>query len=345
MRKILPMAAPAIRCYANYAHIFSILGAQAENYYPWLYNHYVQLCVPDDYRTFPVDYMVEGMYTNTPNLFSSRIEREVAVNIRKGIINYIRFAIDNGYYIFMMLEVNQIAAYKDSNMRFHEPLLYGYDDEKDEIYFMDTYKNGIYSKGTASYTEIVNATGNELNWNKFRLTNLGLDVLCMKYKDLNEHFIFNKYTYIKLLRHYVNKIDTYQSFWEVPGVTRGKTISYICGIGIYVLMRKHLQYVEKDAGELIDIRGFYVILEHKKLLQKALLYLLGEQWEEKFPLEARLMQAEIKNATVCLNLCLKYNITKNNSTVEEIISRASVMEEDEKILFPNLIKIIESIPF
>ena len=145
MRRVLPMKVPIIRSYANYAHIFAVLDAQGENYYPWLYNHYVQLCVPNEYSMFPVDYMVTGMYTNTPNFFTSRIERKMAVTMRNGIVDFIKFAIDNGYYIFMMLEVSQIAAYK--GMRFHEPLLYGYDDEKEEIYFADTYLNGKYAMG------------------------------------------------------------------------------------------------------------------------------------------------------------------------------------------------------
>ena len=196
MKKILPMSIPAIRCYANYAHIFSILGAQSENYYPWLYNHYVQLCVPDDDSMFPVDYMVEGMYTNTPNLLTNRVKREVAVSIRNGIINFIRSSIDDGYYIFLELEVGRLAAYKETDFKFHAPLLYGYDDEKEEIYFTDTYIDGKYSNGVASFAEIVSAIGSESNWNQVSINGLGLDLLCMKCKEIREPFSFNKKTYI-----------------------------------------------------------------------------------------------------------------------------------------------------
>ena len=339
MKKVLPMTIPIIRSYANYAHIFAILDTHGENYYPWLYNHYVQLCVPDDYKTFTVDYMVTGMYTNTPSLFTSRIERKMAVAIRNGIINFIKFAIDNDYYIFLMLEVSHIAAYK--GMRFHEPLLYGYDDEKEEIYFADSYMKGKYSKGIATYAEIVKATGDEARWNNFRMSNLGLDVLCMKYRDMKERFVFNKNTYVMFLNNYVNQVDTYNFFGRIPGVTRGEATPNICGIGIYTILQKHLQFVREEANAYIDVRGFYVILEHKKLLENTLTFLLGEQWKEVFPTEWQLVQEEIKNATLCLNLCLKYNVVKSNKILSKIGEYATVLEETEKGLFPQLIKIIE----
>ena len=340
MRKVLPMKVPLIRSYANYAHIFSILDTHGENYYPWVYNHYVQLCVPDDYSIFPVDYMVTRMYTNTPNFFTSRLERKMAVTIKSGILNFIRFAIDNGYYIFMMLEVSHIAAYEW--MRFHEPLLYGYDDEKEEIYFADTYMNGKYSEGIATYTEIVNATGDELNWNTFHTTNLGLDVMCMKYRDMKEEFVFNKNTYIHFLNCYINQEDTYNFFGKIPGVTRGDVTPNVCGIGIYNILQKHLQFVREDVNAFIDKRGFYVILEHKKLLEKTMAFLLGECWKEVFPVEWQLVQEEVKNATICLYLCLKYNVTQDVRILNRISEYAIILEQTEKSLFPNLIKIVEN---
>ena len=342
MKNILPMAIPAIKCYANYAHISSILGEKSKNYYPWIYNHYIQLYVPDDYKEFPVDYMVTGMYTNTPNLFTSRIERGVAVNIRNGIINFIRFSIDNGYYIYMELEVEKIAAYANSGLQFHDPLLYGYDDEKEEIYFADTYINGKYSKGIASYSEMVNATGNVSDWSKFYVTDLQLDILCMKYRDLKKQFLFCKDTYTELLTYYVNKIDARKYFWEIPGVTNRGERANKCGIGIYNVLKKHLQFVKASSDRLIDKRGFYVILEHKKLLEKSLEFLLGNGWKEVYPLEARLIKKEIEDATICLQLCLKYNITKADKIVDKINEYAIELEETEKVLFPNLIRIVEN---
>lgn len=340
MTKVLPLVAPAIKSYSNHAHIFSILGAQKENYYPWLYNHYVQLYAPDDSRSFLVDYMIDGMYTDTPNLFTCRIERRVALSIKDGIINFLRFMIDNGYYIYTDLNVSKIEAYKDENMEIHDPLLYGYDDELEEIYFIDTYKRGKYSTGVATYTEILEAIGNEANWDKMRVSDLDLDLLCMKCKNHNTMFRFNVETYVKLLEDYINKKDSYKSFWQIPGVIKGPEEHYICGIAIYDLMRKHLEYVRENDSNL-DKRGFFVILEHKKILEQTMLYLLGENWKEQYVEESRLLQNEIDKATIALRLCLKYTITKEKDILEKLGKYAIELVENEKRLFPKIIEILK----
>ena len=342
MKKILQIADPEIRCYANYAHIFSILGANSNDYCAWIYNHYVQLHVPDTYETFAVDYMVGGMYNNTPNLLTSRVEREIAVNCGGGVIEFIKFVINKGYYVYMELDVGKIRAYNGTGMRFHDPLLFGYDDEKEEVYFADTYVEGKYSKGTASYKEIINAVGNSGNWSEFQVTTLGLDILCMRYRALDECFPFNKNTFIKLLNYYINEVDAHEFFGGIHGEASWKRKVNICGIGIYNILKKHLQHVKGCANTFVDKRGFYVILEHKKILEKSFVYLLGEEWNERYPFEAELMQSVIKNAAICLRLCLKYNITKDERILDKISEHAIMLEDTERVLIPNMIRIIES---
>lgn len=74
----------------------------------------------------------------------------------------------------------------------NDPLLYGYDDERQEIYYADTYKNGKYAFGIAGYEEIERAFGTEEQWNSWEATDWVLNVVCMKPKNLDVHFEFNK---------------------------------------------------------------------------------------------------------------------------------------------------------
>lgn len=110
MKKILPITAPQIKSYANHAHVDSILRGQSELYIPWVCNYYVQLSVPEDFREYKVDYVIPNLFTYAPNLFVSRIERNIAFDIKNGVINFLRYYINNGYYIYTLLEVNQIEV-------------------------------------------------------------------------------------------------------------------------------------------------------------------------------------------------------------------------------------------
>ena len=339
MKKILGMSSPIIRAYAKHAHIFSILGAQSEEYIPWVYNYYVQLSVPEGYSEFNADYLIPSIFTYAPNLFVSRIERQMAFGIKDGIINFLKYYIDKGYYIYTLLQVDQIDAYKNSALWTHDPLLYGYDDDKEEFYFADTYIDGKYTLGVASYEEIIRAAGTQKNWEEWNATDWVLDVVCMKYKNLNVKFTFNKAMYIELLSDYLEQKDSYHLHWGVQGWEKGKSAKEIFGIGIYSFLQKYLSEVQKEKRGL-DQRGFYVILEHKKNMEKTLKYILGEDWKDKYADEESLLHKVIEDATIMLNLCIKYNSTGDEKILNKIHLYVLKLEKNEKILFPRLIDVL-----
>lgn len=339
MRKILPMAIPDVRAYANHAHIFSILGARSSQYLPWIYNYYVQLYTQDITEEFPVDYMIPSLFTYAPNLFASRLDRKVAFDIKEGVINFLKYQINKGYYIYTCFAVNRINIYQNK-FRTHDPLIYGYDDEKEEVYFADTYHNGHYAFGVASYSEITEAAGTESEWAEWGLTEWQLDVVCMKYKDLGVNFKFNKEMYVSLLLDYLQQKDSKMVHWGVVGWTKGPEVKKVLGIGIYPLARRHIQEACERRRE-IDLRGLYVLLEHKQIMSKALGYIWGEQWKGLYEQESRLLHEIIEEATIILNLSIKYNITMKAEITETIMRHIYIIEKLEKIFFANLIKKLE----
>lgn len=341
MKKILPLGTPIIRGYANHAHISSILRNQSEQFIIWTYNYYVQLYVPYDLREFKVDYLIPSIYNYAPNLFTSRMERKVALGLRNDFINFINYYIDCGNYIYTLLDVKQIAAYRHTFFKLHDPLLYGYDDEKGEVYFADTYLNGKYTLGMASYDEVTRAVGDEEAWTRWGATDWELDVLCMKYKESGVTFHFDKRMYTDLLAEYIEERDSFDIHWGVRGWTRGSKIRRACGTGVYSFLQEYLR-VEKKEKRGLDKRGFYIILEHKQILEKTIIYIMGERWEDRFPFEWQLLQSVINMATIMLNLSLKYNMTKREILLEKIGQYAIELEASEKILFPRLIELIKN---
>lgn len=336
MKKILPLASPAVRAYSKHAHVFSILGARSSLYLPWIYNYYVQLSVPESPHQFAVDYLIPSIFQYAPNLYVSRIERNVAFGVKTRILDFIKFQIEMGYYIYTYFAVDRIAAYHCEPLQTHDPLIYGYDDEREEIYLADTYPNGHYTHRVASYDEIISAAGAESEWTTWERREAALDVICMKYKDLDVHFEFNKEMYASLLMEYLEQKNSKSLHWGVAGWSKGKKAKRIYGIGIYSSLQQHVHLIGEEKRE-IDIRGVYVIVEHKQIMEKAIECSLGTHWKKQYPYESQLYQEIVKKVTILLNLCLKYNFTKKNEIHESIsryIAEIKCMEKEfwEKIV-------------
>lgn len=336
MKNILPMGEPIVRAYGNHAHIFSILSAKSTQYLPWVYNYYIQLYVPCDYREFKVDYIIPSIYTYAPNLFVSRLERNMVRSNGGEIVDFIKFCIENGYYIYTLLDVKKIKAYEQTYFKNHDPLLYGYDDEKREIYFADTFLNGKYGYGVASYEEVAYAFGTKQDWGNWNQSEWVLDIRCMKYKDLDVRFRFNRDMYVNLLFDYLDGEDSYDKYWNVQGWEKGPQITYMCGIEIYTFIQEYLR-IRKERGKRLDQRGFFVIWEHKNILNKTLIYIWGEQWNITYPVINELLQTAIKTAAIMLKLCLKYNISMDKIIINRIDECARFLKDIEKELFTSLI--------
>lgn len=339
MKKILPMGVPIVKCYSKHAHIFSILGAQTSQYLVWVYNYYVQLYFPEEHREFIADYLIPSIFTYAPNLFVSRIERTVAYDIKGGIIEFLKDYIDKGYYIYTLLDVSKIATYHCESFHKHDPLIYGYDDEKMEFYFADIYQKGKYETGIASYDEIVDAFGAEQQWKNWNASEWVLDVVCMKYKDLDVRFQFDKEMYVELLTNYIEKENSYSKHWGVQGWEKGITPKKRYGIDIYSFVREYIEKERMDRRGL-DVRGFYVIMEHKMILEKTIEYLLGDSWKKNYVLLCDLLQLEINEVSYMLNACLKYNATGIVTFLDKIREYTLLLEENERKLVPELIDII-----
>ena len=335
MEKILPIAAPIINCFPRYGHTFSIVGAHTQEHLPWVYNFFVQLYSPDKLNgEARVDYMYPDIYNKLPWLEINYIKKEIGYKIMKGL-ELIKTYIDAGYYFYAFFKVDEIAAYKN-HLHYHDPLIYGYSDEKEEFYFADNYKNGKYGLGVASYKEMESAINNYAREDPFH-------IICIKYKNDKKWktFQFDKEAYISFLRDYVEQTNCARC-WAVPGVNYKFMEGRRWGIGVYSYIQEYLDEMKKS-NMWADHRGLYVILEHKRILEKALTYMLGEQWKEKYPLVWELIEKDIRMANIALHLFLKYEITLDKQILDKVKFYIAGLEENDYRLFPCLISILESV--
>jgi len=344
MRNVLSISHPIIDSYPIFGHITTIVPKESEAGLTWFYNYFVQINTytyyvpktPEDKMTeFRIYYEAPSPYSMMGNFKNEYISRAKFNQHWKDIVSFVKYFIDQRKYVYILTDVSKIKIYHLNAFYIHDPLLYGYDDEKKEIYFTDNYKYGKYSSGIMSYEELRSATesfaknGTDVDW-------MG-GYQCIQYQEEKTENLFDKELYANLLSCYMEAkstgefVDphTYMMPWEHK----------IWGMDIYPAMDKYLTAMVNAGGQL-DRRAFYVLQEHRILMEKALVYALGETWQSWYPLEAKWLQDEIRIASIMLTLSLKNNITKDVTIIEKIKPYLVELEELDKRLFPSLIHLI-----
>lgn len=66
MKKELLMGNPIIKCYPNYAGVFSIMDAYTKDYVPWVYNYFIQLAIPIHHTGLRIDFDVPNVIESLP---------------------------------------------------------------------------------------------------------------------------------------------------------------------------------------------------------------------------------------------------------------------------------------
>lgn len=337
MINILPVAKPILDSYPSHGAVFSILEAHTQDYLPWVYNLYVQLSAPESFKYGNrLNFLVpDPMRDCCPWLQTINMNRNLALKI-SDITDLIKHYIDHDYYFYACFNVQQISAYHISSVFNHEVLIYGYNDTKKEFYFSDNYKHGKYSHGIASYKEIEKAT--ELFVSSKDL----LGFKGIKYTSQNSFktFKFDYQTYINLINDYIYQKNS-STRWEVPGTIIKMYEGRKWGIGVYSFVSEYLQTI-KGSGKRLDLRGFYVLKEHKTLLKKSLSYVLGNVWAEKYPLVAQTIEKNINILSIIININLKYNMKHDDYLIDKIKCYISELEISDKELFPHLIQILRN---
>ena len=319
MKKILPLSEPLITSYPYYANIFSLVGARTDYHIPWIYNYFVQLYVFDNLEErLRIDYVTPYLGVFFPFIEENYVSREIALQRWDGIIHFIRDYVDHGYCIYALFDVSQIAEYDINFTLCHDMMLYGYDDERKEVYFADNFKSGKYARGIATYEEIINASQNYMNIRTAAGDNIK-PFCCRRYKEGRAPFPFDKSEYIESLVDYVESKNRNKYGW---GPRKHEKCIY--GIDIYAYMHKHLHHV-KNSKRILDQRGFYVQWEHKTILEKSLTYILGAQWKSSFPVEYGILKQDIELSYIILNLCkIISKLNKYNNKTKTILVSLSV---------------------
>ena len=161
MNQILKIEKPWINCYTTYAHMLSILQSD-DRTYGWIFSNYIQIYLNKDlrnnswgefYRPLPYELMSFDM---CKWLSVQKIRRELVVSDQDRLLNYLKNEIKNGYYVYLNIEHKCITSF-ENNGHAHDALVYGIDEDKQEVYVQDVFKKGRYESKILKMDEFVEA--------------------------------------------------------------------------------------------------------------------------------------------------------------------------------------------
>lgn len=289
-------------------------------YQDWIASHY-NLYVNDRYNFH------FGNVSMYPPAYHEEILQRKPIRVldfsRENIVEKLKEYLTNGYYIIM-----HIKQYKEYDY-FHEVLFYGFDDEK-EVFMTVGLQNRLFQKLMFQYSYI-EYTVKEIQNHFLCKEHLGME-LALNYQypatalKLNPSFksdncVFE--AYLKLKRELNGELHEVHGLSDLADY---KTASYIYrGISCLDAFKQMLEKEEKGEKFGMWFRGIAgaakKMLEHRLMIKCSMEYIL-EKWNVAMTDNAHVSSKNYSNHISIIekwvNLCLKYEFTKDKSLLEKV---------------------------
>lgn len=273
--KILPFGYPPITTYTHHAHLLSIL-TNYKSAYPWIYSNYIQLYINKDYTYSWGDFYFPFPYELRPSdtckwIISQKMHRKTIINMGKSIIDLVIEFINSDYYFNTILNcyfVPMSQCFKKINW-LHDTLVYGYDLDKKILYISDFFKNGKYSNDVISFLDFEKAF---VNYDQAETADY-LNQIAYLYK-FNE-----KCDYAFSFSNIKNSVKAYlfsetPEYWDKYNSDNRPNITF--GMGIYTTLKNYINRIIPQEDENIDIRPFYMLYDHKKMMILRIKFLIEQ---------------------------------------------------------------------
>lgn len=345
--RVLPIISPPISAFSHQVFPLSILMSYEESL-PWVFSNYIQLFTLKDLynqgeRVGTGDFFYN--YYGDWQLFEIKTcpwlqYYEVPQNFifsNMNIHDFLKKFLNLGFYVKICVDKYFIKFYKIGELHeTHQLMVYGYDDLNQEYFVADNFAFGKFKFLKISYTDLYDSV-NIIIKNDIRSDTLrAIDLIKFKKCDnlFPEMFKLNTAKIINDIKEYL-LIDGYGEIY------RKISVNYIFGINYYDSLIKYYEKCSKLI-EQIDNRTISVLFDHKNLMYSRLIYMSehnnlinGEFFIESYK--------EIKTSIlIARNLLVKYNITKNSSNVNRIISLLEEVKKNEIYILNVLIKNINA---
>lgn len=287
-----------------------------DNFRDWYYSNFIQLhCSKDltNYYDVKLNYYIPTFLNYKHNLSNPWLEQysipgEYVDDITE-IVEFVRVVLKRNHYLSLHLNEKYVPgkwAYEVKDFE-HRSLVYGIDDDKEQIYLMGYNKTQTFEPYKLSFDEFSLAYKNVSEHRE-------LEVLAYQIPELP--YKMSKDTIIGYLKEYLSGTNsTYHD-----ALTFDK-INWVFGISIYDTL---FEYVER----LKDKKITYLISEHKMLMKERVCYLYrrnllkNSNYEELYK-----MALDIEEMSqALLLLCIKFKMTSKDKYIETIRKHLSEMK-------------------
>lgn len=307
---------PPIKGYLGYAIPLSIIFAADDSYLPSLYNNYIIPISKKDFSTFEQaenDWMLqrEGVFKS-----HSMVLPKYLLESRDAILELMFRLLTNKSYILTKSNEYYIPnrnAYK--TFRFdHENLVYGFDTEKQQFNIASYKSDGYYGGSLISFDEYFDS----LKYNEFTDFTFNIFSRASDYKPQFD----------------IEKCRSYLSDY-LSGSNRKYDLSrneHYFGIDAVKNLYFYIEHI-KGAGKDLDVRYFYFLWEHKKLMHARIKYMSENGYiKGNLNLHDKYSKA-INDSDIIKNLAIKYNLMHNDNILLRIQNLLyCVIQKDEEIL-------------
>jgi hypothetical protein len=313
------MKKPPVSSYTSYGALFSIINEDA---WPWIYNNFIQIRFAHEWNILAFDNH-HLFLSNCPFLDYYIISKEFIISKNISLLDIIVEAVDLNYYLFMYIDRYYIPVYSTYQKQHfeHEIFISGYNLNKKTIIFSDNISYGKFETAECTIEEFEKAY-----WNISDKHTFMTEIKFLRQRS-NEQFKFNLKNVINQLKNYLYSNETFDLLYLQD-----------CDFG-FKAYKKILQMIDSsiEKRELIDIRPFHIIYEHKLLMKNRILYMICNCYLENNNIFLQ-KAIDLKNKYLHLrDIVLKYNMhielyknykNKLTKTIKDILDENIHLEKD-----------------
>ncbi|HHP1111508.1 MULTISPECIES: hypothetical protein [Bacillus cereus group] len=328
MEKLLPInESIPVTCFQFEAFPLAIIS-NYEDAYPWIHSNYIQLAFHKDFMIAPVPFKFYLFdYTIVPWLKVQKLDREIYSLINRDIVDFLKKAIDMGYYIYLNVDEYYIPcreAYKNFN-KSHDILVFGYNEKELSFSVLGYNEKRFFSKTKVPYDlfekAFLNLDNIENNCNQIYL---------FKFNE-KTNYSFKINVVINSLEDYLFSRNSAEHFNALA-----EPEQLVFGIECYNYLDKYLDTIKVD--NTIDLRYLQKVVEHKICMFNRINYLEQKRYLNKISNFPTLYDSVVQESKTIKLLAIKFNKVRNESTFIKIKQKIKNLKDLEVKILTNVLE-------
>lgn len=341
----LPITYPIITSYNHHAHPLAILGCYSESY-EWIMSNYIEIyCHKDNIRHSFSDFYFP-MFDEVrppelcPFLQTQKINADMISSMNLDIVDFVCNSIDNRTYVHIMINYYYVEHSKYFNkVNFnHDMLIYGYNKETETLYcsdfvFSDAKK---YSFDEISFDALRNGFANCKPDKYSNYLKGQLYLYQLRTNEIAKYKFDMKHILNAMNLYYTSETPEYYQLYD----NRLKIEDRAFGLDVYPTLAHYIQEVSEKNEQEIDNRLFYVLYDHKRLMNKRISYLKEidkdsadayEQLEKTY----QQLEQELKNIVFGI---IYFDYKRDISRANRLINKLFTCHDKEKKALGSFLK-------